>query len=107
MYLSGECLICQATELKEGLFGQEEYSFTDGTIKDYTFRQFDIKEFIKTRTITIPEQLKTPLQEFIEEFAQWKKENIWGKNAKKESYLKRIIGYIQYALFVLFGKKYY
>jgi len=68
-------LICQAAEIKEGLFGQEEYSLTDGTIKDYLFRQFDIKEFTKTRTISIPEQPKTPLQESVEEIQEWQKES--------------------------------
>jgi hypothetical protein len=37
-------LICQAAEIKEGLFGQEEFSSIDGKIKDYTFKQENRKD---------------------------------------------------------------
>jgi hypothetical protein len=84
-------LICQAAEIKEGLFGQEEYSLTDGTIKDYIFRQFDIKEQPKTCTVSIPEQPKTPLQESVEEIQEWQKVNKWGSSRAQKKYLAKQI----------------
>ena len=86
-------LICQAAEIKEGVFGQEEFSF-DGKIKDYTFKQFDVKEFTKTRTITIPEQPKTLLQESVEEIRDWQKENKWDNESKHSNWFVELIKYL-------------
>jgi len=80
-------LMCRAVEIKEGLFGEENFSLSDGgKIENYTFQQSgvllpvsNVKEFTKTRTITVPKQPKTPLQESIEEIQEWQKENKFEK----------------------------
>lgn len=88
--------ICRATELKEDLFGQEQFTLTEDGIKNYSFKQFDIKEFTKTHMINILGQLKTSLREAIEEIQEWqqKLENKWTeqdqKDREKEDYDNRM-----------------
>jgi hypothetical protein len=87
-------LICQTAEIKEGVFGQENFSSTDGTIKDYIFRQFDLKEFTKSHTVYIPEQKKTPLQESVDEILEWQEQlgNKWTEQDRKKRETDDYIG---------------